>query len=200
MILVPSRPPTKLSAPAEGHVVRRVARPIGPVAGQVLGERAAAGDGEHVQAAADREERDASLEGGPHQRQLEPVPAMLGLVGLLEPLLVVDGRVQVPPAGEDQAVQGGDEGGHRVRRHRRQDHRRSPGPVHRADVANGREHGLPDPVPPAGSVKLAGDAYDRANHPVLLLAAMTRKASDRAPRSGQIPFFRTREVSAVTME
>ena len=50
------------------------------------------------------QERDASLEGGPHQRQLEPVPAMLGLVGLIDRLLVVDGRVEVPAPGEDQAV------------------------------------------------------------------------------------------------
>jgi len=38
---------------------------------------------------ADGEEREAGLDGGAHQRQLETIPAVLRQVGLVQPLLVV---------------------------------------------------------------------------------------------------------------
>jgi len=148
----------------QGHVVRRVARPGRAVAGEVLGQRAAAGHGQHVQSPADREERHVAVEGGAHEGQLEPVPAVLGLVGLVLPLLVVERRVDVPAAGEDQAVDALDEGGHRVGRNGRKHQGRSPGPGDRAGIADGRDHGFPDPVPPPSGVQLAGDSDDRAAH------------------------------------
>ena len=88
--------------------------------------------------AADREERDAGLEGGAHQRELEPVPAAVRLVGRLKPLLVVQGGVHVPAPGEHQAVARLDVGRHGGRRHRRDDHGGAPGAFHRAGIADRR--------------------------------------------------------------
>jgi hypothetical protein len=150
------------------HIVRQVAGPVRPVRGQVLGERAAARHGQHVQPAADGEEGQAGLERGAHQQQLEPVPAVLGQVGVVQPLLLVQRGVDVPAAGEQQPVEPADEGGHRVRRHRRQQHRCSPGPLKGPGVADRGDRGLTEPVPPAGRLQLAGNAYDRAAHSVLL--------------------------------
>jgi cytochrome c-type biogenesis protein len=149
---------------AEDHVVRCVAGSAFPVAGQVLGERAAARDGEDVHAPADRQERDAGVEGGAHQRDLEAVPASVRLVGRLKPLLVIQGGVHVPAPGEQQAVARLGVGRHGGRRHRRDDHGGAPGAFHRAGIADRRDRGFPDPVAPASSVKLAGDADDRAAH------------------------------------
>ena len=136
------------------------------MAGHVLGERAAAGQGEDVQAAADGEERHARVEGGAHQGELEAVPALVGLVGLLVPLLVVQDRIDVPAPGEHQAVDrtstkaateaGGTGGTHQ---------RRATGAFHRPDVADRQDRCLPQPVTPAGRVKFPRNANDRAAHP-----------------------------------
>ena len=180
--------PAEQAVAGQLHVVGQVPGPVRPVRGQVLRQRAAARHGQHVQAAADREERHPGLDHGAHQHQLEPVPAVLGQVGLVQPLLVVQRRVQVPAAGEDHSLQPGDEGTHRIGRYRRQHDGRSPGPFHCAGIADGRDHGLPEPVPPASRIKFAGDADDWATHYVLprqsrYICPAKPKVSCNAPRS-----------------
>jgi len=130
------------------HRVRLVAV-IADAFGQVLGQRAAAGQVQHVHTAADRQERQVRVDDRPHDRQLEPVTPVIRRLRLLVRLLVVQRRVEVPATGEHHAVQRGDQAGHRVSRHRRQHHRRPPGPFDRARISDRRDHSLANPVAPA---------------------------------------------------
>ena len=131
---------------------------------QVLDQRAAPGHVEHVQAAADGQDRHTRLDRRAHQSQLEAVPAAVGDVGLLVRLGLVQGRVDVRSPGQHQPVEPRDQPGHAVRRNRRQDDGRATRAFYRAGVGQRREHGLTDPVAPVRSLELTGDPNERAGH------------------------------------
>jgi len=152
-----------------GHLdrVRLVAGVAEPVR-QVLGEGPAAGDVEDVHAAGDREERKIDVDRGPGHGKLESVAAVVRRVGLRVGCLVIQRGIDVPAAGQQQAVKPRDQAGHRGGRNGRQHHRRPAGPLNGSRVAHRRDNRLADPVAPASGLKLAGDADDRAAHPSLL--------------------------------
>jgi hypothetical protein len=114
----------------------RLVAVVADAVGQVLGQRAATGQVQHVHAAADRQERQVRVDDRTHDRQLEPVTPVIRRLRVLVRLLVVQRRVEVPATGEYHAVQRGDQGGHRVSGHRRQHHRRPPGPFDRARISD----------------------------------------------------------------
>ncbi len=131
-----------------GHLDR--VRPVGLVAeaiGEVLEESPAAGHVEDVQAAAYGEKRKIGIDRCPRQDQLEPVPPVVGQVRLLVRRLVVQRGVDVPPAGQHQAVEPGDQHGHRTRRDGRQYDRRSPRALDGSRVAHRRDNGLAIKLP-----------------------------------------------------
>ena len=78
---------------------------VADLVGEVLPERAAAGHVHDLHAAADAEEGDVALERAPGQRDLERVPLRPHAAGHRVGLGAVGGRVDVGPAGQDQAVQ-----------------------------------------------------------------------------------------------
>ena len=75
--------------------------------GQVLVERAAEGDVQHLHAAADAEDGHVALERRARQRDLEPVALGSRAVGLRVGLGAVGGRVDVGAAGQHQARRSG---------------------------------------------------------------------------------------------
>ena len=72
---------------------------------QVLDEVAAADDVQQLEAATDRERRHVALERALEERQLACVAVRLRGIGLLVPVGAVRARVDVDPAGEDDAVE-----------------------------------------------------------------------------------------------
>ena len=77
-----------------------------PVAvGDVLVERAAQRDVQHLVAAADRQRRDTAIDGGTCERELEAVPVRDDAVDLVAPLLAVLLGVEVAAAHQQQPVE-----------------------------------------------------------------------------------------------
>ena len=110
--LAPRRPARRAMPGASAHLVvaegpRRCARwlVVADELRQVLVERAAAGDVEHLHPAADAEQRHVALERAPRQRELEAVALGPGALRLGVRLGAVAGRVDVGAAGEDQPVE-----------------------------------------------------------------------------------------------
>jgi hypothetical protein len=144
--------------------VRLVALAAEPV-GEVLDQRAATGHVEDLQAAADGEEGQVGLDGGADHQELEPVPTVVGCVGLLVRGLVVQRGIDVPPPGDDQAVELRDQAGHGTGGDGRQDDRRSARALDGSRVTHRRDDRFANPMAPASSLKLAGDTDYRAAHP-----------------------------------
>jgi hypothetical protein len=163
--------PGELAGRADLHVVsgqldriRLVAVVADPV-GQMLDEGAAAGHVEQLHAAADGQEGQVGFDRGAGHEQLEPVPAVVGLVGLFVRRLVVERGVDVTSPGHQQRVDPGDQAGYGTGGDRWQYDRGAAGPLDGSRVAHRRHDGLANPGAPASSLKLAGDADDRAAHP-----------------------------------
>ena len=74
-------------------------------AGQVLVQRAAAGDVQHLQAAADAEQRQPAFERRRDERELGGVAGRAHAAGLRVRLRAERGRVDVPAARQDESVQ-----------------------------------------------------------------------------------------------
>jgi hypothetical protein len=133
------------------HRVRLVALAAEPV-GQMLDQGAAAGHVEDVHAPADGEERQVGVDRGTSHEDLEPVPPVVGQVGMLVRGLVVKRGVDIPAARHDQGVNPGDQAGHRTGWDRRQDDRRSARALDGSRVAHRREDRFANPVAPASCV------------------------------------------------
>ena len=89
-------------------------------------------------AAADGQGGKVGLDRRPGEDQLEPVPPVVGPIGLLVRRLVIQGGVDVTAAGQQQAAESGDQHGHGSRGHRRQDDRRPPSAIDGSGVARRR--------------------------------------------------------------
>ena len=133
---------------------------VADLVGEVLPERAAAGDVHDLHAAADAEQRDVALERAPGQCELERVPLGPHAAGHRVGLGAVGGRVDVGAAGQDQAVQDVE---HLVglglglgvgRQHERDPARGLDG----VDVVAIEEVRLRVPVAPAGALDRGADA------------------------------------------
>jgi hypothetical protein len=149
-----------------GHLDRiRLMDLVAEAIGEVLGQGSAAGHVQDVHAAADRQKRKIGVDGRPRQDQLEPVPPVVGHIGLLVRRLVVQRGVDIAPAGQQQAVEPGNQHGYRTRGDGRQYHRGPSRTLDSSRIAHRRDNGLANPVAPASSFKLAGDADDRPAHP-----------------------------------
>jgi hypothetical protein len=146
------------------HRIRLVALVADPV-GEMLGEGAAAGDVEDVHAAADGEEGKVGVDRRAGHEELEPVPPVVRRVRLLVRSLLVEQGVDISASGQHQAVNPGDEAGHGTGGDGRQHDRRSASALDDSRIAHRRHDGFANPVAPASSLKLAGDADDRAPHP-----------------------------------
>lgn len=85
------------------RIVIDVARDLGRY---VLDQRSTQRDVQHLHPPADREHRHVALDGGPAQRDLEQIPVAedLGFVHRRMARLTEDPRVDVAPAGENEAV------------------------------------------------------------------------------------------------
>ena len=101
-----------------------------PLAGQILQQRAAARDVEHLQAAADRQHGQLARLGGADERDLEAVEVRLGGAEAGVGLGAVDRRVQVRAARQAQAAEPVEQGLDAVDVQRRDDH------GHRAGTAD----------------------------------------------------------------
>ena len=112
--------------------------------GQVLGQRAAECDVEHLHTPAHREYRQIAVQRGAQQGQLERVARRTHAAAGRMRLLAVPGGIDVTAAGEHQAVQGSDQ---RVRcgLHRWQQHRDAARPDDRVDVDAGQQGRLMAP-------------------------------------------------------
>ena len=126
--------------------------------GQVLVQRPAPGDVEHLQPPADGEHRHVGGEGRVEQVDLPPVAVGSGALGLGVGLGAVAGGVDVGAPGEDQGVDGAERPACRGRagRSRRQQDRQAAGGEHRGDVGVGQHHGGPVPHAPAGVLHVGG--------------------------------------------
>jgi len=127
--------------------------------GQVLVETAAEMDVEDLHAAADAQERQATIDGGADQRELGGVAEVADVAGLGVGGLAVAGRVDVAAAGDDQPVEHVHKG--RRRTGRRQDDRLPAGRHHAVHIGLREEAGGHVPRGEAGPLDIAGDADDR---------------------------------------
>jgi hypothetical protein len=146
------------------HRVRPV-RLVAETAGQMLGDRAAPDDVQQVHTAVDGEEGEVLVDGRADQRELEAITAEVRWIVLLVRLLVVQPGIEIPAVGKDNGVQRGNQARHGLHRHGRQHDWHAARSLHRSRVTDRRHHSFANPIAPPSSLKLAGDADDRAAHP-----------------------------------
>ena len=133
--------------------------------GQVLMQRAAQRHVDHLRAAADAQHRHAAPDRAADQRDLPRIALPVGLHGFVGggvALLTVGGRVHIPSAGDDQAVQpvehpvGGFDG------LRRQQHSGPAGEVDALHVDGGQKAGVHIPDPCLRLLQIGGQTQNRS--------------------------------------
>ena len=183
-----------LGAGLGSHVVEDAVAPVFVAMGDqllpvadVLEQRAAEGDVEDLHTPADAQCRHAPVDGRPHQRDLEPV-ADGADVGHLGPgLLAVEDRVDVAPAGEEQAVEAAQPlpGLGPVERDGRHDDGVGAGPLHRLEIGRRRCHRALSPAEHApGQDGNPGDGDERSHHPKLAAQPAPNRRSVGARSAG----------------
>ena len=122
------------------HAVAGTMTGVAENLGQILVQRAAEGDVEHLRATADAQHRQSSVQRGPQQRELPGVAVGARLIGGRVRLLAVGGGVEVVTAGDHQRVQAVEQPVDRagVHRLRRQQHRDTTGKDHALEVVGGQ--------------------------------------------------------------
>ena len=131
--------------------------------GQVLRERAAQGDVQHLDPAADAEEGHVAIDGCPHQGGLEGVALAVGLLGLGMRRGPVRGGLEVVAPGEEESVDGVEHLG-RVARVGWDDHCDAARGLDLAHVVGSHHGRLLVPRTPLSAQHRAGDADDGAAH------------------------------------
>ena len=114
-------------------------RAVGDVR-QVLVERATAGDVERLGTAADAEDRDPAAVGLARQRDLERVEGRLGRPEHRVTAGAVGARVEIGPAGEQQAGEVAQQRRDRRSAQRREHDRDPAGPLDRLEVLQAERH------------------------------------------------------------
>ena len=147
--------------------------------GKVLDQVAAAGDVQHLRAAADREHRHVALERRLEQRELAVVATLLRRVGCGVRLRAVRGRVDVRPAREDDPVERGERLLDAVVA-RRHDERAASGSLDRVDVVERHERGGEPPRPPARLLRVGRDPDHRPAAHAASLRGPTEAAQMRS--------------------
>lgn len=136
---------------------------------------AAQRDVENLCAAADSEHRKVPVYRGAHQGELPRVANAVRLIGAGMRVVTVGGRVDVPAAGDDQAVDSAedlvDDAG--VDGLRRQQRRDATGQRHTLDVDAGQEAGVHIPDAGLSLLQIGGEADDRTQPGLVLKAAQS---------------------------
>ena len=182
-ISAPTSLPGSISTSWVGCVARpplAVARSAPVCVGEVLVQRAAAGDVESLGAAADRQDRHPARVGRAGDRQLEAVEVGLGRPELRVARPVVAVRVEVGPAREADARDPVEQRLDRVVAQRRHHHRDAAGPLDRAQVGEPERHLVARRLALGGLLDLLGAAHlgggDADQRPVSVQVGMSVRA------------------------
>ena len=150
--------------------------------GEVLQERAAAGDVDQLHPAADAQQRHVALDRRARERDLEGVALGHRVDGLRMRLLAVAGGVDVGAAREHQAVDQLQPGLGLLDQHGvgREHHHQAAGALHGLDVAERQQRRVLVPDAPARALERGADADHRSSHAPHHRINASRTASIRA--------------------